>query len=273
MLISVITLLSAVLCVVIPGEFGAHWLWAVPLTFAVSFLMLAGVSFAALWLMCQRIDTDTPRTKDSPFWRKMAEIYIDAVVRLLGVRIHAQGTEKCPRQGRFLLVCNHLYDVDPGVLLHVFPRCQLAFISKKENRSLPIVGKVMHALLCQCIDRENDRAALKTILECIRIIREDEASIAVFPEGGTNHDNHLHPFRPGVFKIAQKAKVPIVVCTIEGTREIFHNVKHLKPSHIHVNLVEVIPPEEFEGMKTVEISDRVWTLMKNSLGPGYQPMD
>lgn len=264
-------LITALVC--LPGGLSVSLFWMVPLCFAGSFLVLALISVAFLWGACQLIDTDKPRSEDSPFYRKLAAVYIEALIQLLQVRIHSEGLEKCPKEGRFLLVCNHIFIADPGILLHCFPDSQLAFISKKENRSLFVVGRIMHAMLCQCIDRENDRAALKTILECIRIVKEDKASIGVFPEGATHSDNHLYPFRPGVFKIAEKCKIPIVVCTLQGTRDIIKNGLKLKGTDVRLHLIDVIQPEEFAGMKTVELSDRVYEMMKNDLDEEYQPVE
>ena len=101
--------------------------------------------------------------------------------------------------GRFLLVCNHLHEIDPAVLLRAFPKSQLAFISKREVSNMFLVGKFLHKMLGQPINRENDREALKTILNCIRLLDEDKASVAVFPEGGIRGGHVLHPLRHGVF--------------------------------------------------------------------------
>ena len=125
----------------------------------------------------------------------------------------------------------------------------------------------MHKILCQPINRENDREALKTILKCIQIIKEDKASIAVFPEGYIQPDKKLHHFRPGVFKIATKTKVPIVVCTLQGTMHVLRNFLHLKPSTVDLHLLKVIYPEEYESLTTVELADRIYQMMAEDLGP------
>ena len=186
------------------------------------------------------------------------------------MKLDTDGLEKVPKDGRFLLVCNHLFIADPGILLHCFKRSQVAFITKKENQKLPIVAPIMHKILCQPIDRENDRAALKTILKCISLIKEDKVSIGVFPEGYTSKDGKLHHFRPGAFKIAQKTGVPIVVCTIRNTKEIFKNLAKLKKTDVELHLVEVIPPEEIKGLSTVEVSDRVYECMIADLGEEFR---
>ena len=245
-------------------------LWLAVVLFAASYLVLAALALAFLWICCAQVDMETPQEEDSPFYRRLMYLYIEALITLVGVRLHTKGLEKTPRDGRFVLVCNHLFIADPGILLHCFRRSQLAFITKQENRALPFIGPIMHKVLCQPIDRENDRSALKTILKCISLLKEDKCSIGVFPEGYTSKDGKLHHFRPGVFKIAQKANVPIVVCTIRNTRPIFKNLKKLKKTDVDLHLVEVIPPEEFKGLSTVEISDRVYECMIADLGGEFR---
>jgi len=245
-------------------------LWLLPVFFALFYLVLLLIAFAFLWVCCKLVDMDKPQEEDSRFYRAIMYPYIEALISLVGVRLHTEGLEKTPKDGRFLLVCNHLFIADPGILLHCFKHSQLAFVTKKENQSLPIVAPIMHKILCQPIDRENDRSALKTILKCISLIKEDKVSIGVFPEGYTSKDGKLHHFRPGVFKIAQKAGVPIVVCTIQNTRPIFKNLAKLKKTDVKLHLVEVIPPEEIKGLSTVEVSDRVYACMIADLGEEFR---
>ena len=245
-------------------------LWLAVLGFVLCFLLGLGIAFAVLLVQCNRVDMEKEQEEDSPFYRSLMHLYIEALVTLVGVRIHAEGLEKVPQDGRFLLVCNHLHMADPGIVLHCFKKSQLAFIAKQESRDMFIVGPIMHSILCQFIDRDNDRSALKTILKCIQILKEDKASVCVFPEGYTSRDGKLHHFRSGVFKIAQKANVPIVVCTIQNTQSIFRNMKKLKKTHVPLRLVEVIPPEEIKSLSTVELSERIYECMIADLGEDFR---
>ena len=269
MLLKGIAVLSLILALAVTAASGMAWGWAV-LVFAGFYLLGMAVAFGFLWICCMAVDREKPQEEDSPFYRAIMYVYIEALITLVGVRLHTRGLEKTPREGRFLLVCNHLFVADPGILLHCFKKSQLAFVTKKENQSLFIVAPIMHKILCQPIDRENDRAALKTILNCIRLIREDKVSMCVFPEGYTSKDGKLHHFRSGVFKIAQKTGVPIVVCTIQNTRQIFRNLAKLKKTDVELHLVEVIPPEEIKGLSTVEVADRVYACMIADLGEEFR---
>jgi len=240
--------------------------------FLGTFVVMALLALLFLVVCCAVVDYKKPQQKDSPFYRWLAEQYILALIVLLQIRFDTDGLENIPKDGRFMLVCNHMFDADPAVLMHFFRKKQLVFISKWENQNLPFVGRIMHKLRCPLIVREDNRQGLQIILNCIDLIRNNEASVAVFPEGYCSDDDRLLPFRPGVFKIATKTKVPIVVCTLQNTRNVVKNGLRLKPTVIRLHLVDVIQPEQYAGMKTPELSDMVYKMMLDDLGPDYAPL-
>lgn len=269
MLLGGVTLISVLVCLGIGINTGIGWhlLWVVPVSFLGSFVAALILLILILMVLCAFVNQRKPQKHDSRFYRTVVDLYAELVMTLGQARVHTQGLEQTPRQGRFLLVCNHISEADPAVLLRFFRKSQLAFITKRENTSMFLVGPLMHKILCQPINRENDREALRTIVNCIRLLEKEEVSIAVFPEGYIKPDKKLHHFRSGVFKIATKAKVPIVVCTLTNTPAIFRNFYRLKPTDIDLHLIKTIQPEEYEGMTTVEISDMVYRMMAKDLGP------
>lgn len=265
--VTLVLLIAAALSLAIGGLPTLNWLWLMPVCALVGLLVLGLGWFLLLWVASSLVNTEKPQKKDNPFYRAITQTTAKLAVWILRMRVHTKGLEQTPKDGRFLLVCNHLSLLDPVMLLAYFSGSQLAFISKRENNDMFIVGKLMHKLMCQLINRENDREALKTIINCIRLIQEDQVSVAVFPEGYIHGDEKLHTFRSGVFKIAQKTKVPIVVCTLQNTQKVKKNMPGLKPTDVHLHLVGVVQPEEFEGITTVEIANRVHTMMAEDLGP------
>lgn len=126
----------------------------------------------------------------------------------------------------------------------------------------------MREVLCLPVDRNNDRESLKSILKAIQFIKDDKASIAVFPEGGTNKtDAPLLPYRSGVFKIAQKANVPIVVCSLVNSRAILHNMFR-KHTEVWLDVLDIVPAEELDGkrpLRSANASTRSWR-------PGSSPV-
>ena len=262
--IIILALASAVTALLLGG------IWAALIALVSG--LLGGLLLVLLFLVvaCLLVDMEKEQENDSKFYRCMAHLYIDLVVILGRIDIRAAGLEKIPTDGRFLLVCNHICDLDSVLLLKCFPKSQLAFIGKQEIKKFPLVGQAMHKMLCQFINRENDREALKTILRCIQIIKEDKASIVVFPEGYVSLDGRLRHFRSGSFKIAQKAGVPIVVCTVHNTKRMMDDLLHLRKSWAQVHLVDVLDAETVKSIPTPELAEKVYEMMISDLGEDHR---
>ncbi len=272
MLLRIIALVAVVLAAIVGLPLGIFedgtWAWAYPVL-AVGFLLLGLViGFLYLYIACARVDLATEQEIDDPHYRKITELYADFLIPSLRISVKTTGLSKVPKDRRFLLICNHCSNADPILLLRELSGYQIAFISKKENQKLFVIGPMMHKILCQPLDRDNDREALKTILKCIKILKENKASIGVFPEGGISKpDRKLHRFRPGVFKIAQKAQVPIVVCTLKGTKHVIPNMARYRHSDVELSVLTVIEPEELADVSTADIAERTYQLMAADLGP------
>ena len=242
-----------------------HVLWQLPLLFLGSFLALVVLFLLVLAVSCLFVNVKKPVEKPSRYFRFLLNQFSKLAFDLGGVRVHAAGLEKVPREGRFLLISNHLFAFDPIVFYYAMPWAELAFVSKTENYAIPIVAQVMHKLLCLPLDRNNDRAALKAILKAIEYLKQDKVSIAVFPEGGTSKSGLLQPFRNGAFKIAQKAGVPIVVCAISNTKAIVKNMFRRK-TDVYLDVLDVIAPETVAELKTtVAIGDHAHKILSEGL--------
>ena len=57
-----------------------------------------------------------------------------------------------------------------------------------------------------------------------------------------------------------------MVCTLNGTQNIVKNLKKLRRTHVDFHVLEVIPAAELKGVSTVDISDRVHSVMAADLG-------
>ena len=116
------------------------------------------------------------------------------------------------------------------------------------------------------IDRENPRKAMVTINRAALLLKKQEVSIGVYPEGTRSKKGELLPFHNGVFKIAQKAEALMVVLCITGTEQIAKTTP-FRPTDVYLDVVKTIQPEEYADMNTVEIAQMVYELMAKDLGP------
>ncbi len=241
--------------------------WLVPLMVVGGFLAL--VILHAIWFLLSFafVSLNSDKEKGAGYYRFVLKHTLPLIVTLARVKINVTGMDldKVPTDRKMMFVCNHQHDFDPAVIWSVFPNNDIGFIGKKEiYKTMPLIAKVMHKLYGLPIDRENNREAAKTIIQAINYIKDDKASIALFPEGYTSLQCKLLPFRNGAFKIALKPKVPIVVCTLNGTRNIPKNMVW-RGCTVDFKIIDVIYPEDYEGMNTNEIGDKIHAQMQEAL--------
>ena len=180
------------------------------------------------------------------------------------LKVHVTGYDKVPFGKRFLLVSNHCSKFDNFVHCAVLKKTQIAYISKPENFKIPIGGRFMRRGLYLSLPRGNTREEFLVIMKAIEYIKEDKVSIGIFPEGTRSKDGKLQEFKPGAFKIAEKAKCPVLVCSMKGTFEIHKNWPW-KTSHVYMDILDVIDPAVWQEKNTVEVSQYAHDLILNNL--------
>ncbi|MBP5261323.1 MAG: 1-acyl-sn-glycerol-3-phosphate acyltransferase [Clostridiales bacterium] len=244
--------------------------------FTVLKYILFGILWAALgvvviylliWAISPLFISKKVMTYDhnSKFYRWLLNSSTGIAMKILRIRIHTTGMEKIPA-GRVLMVCNHRSNFDPIIMWYVYRKIQPAFISKPENFNYPLYGRIIRKCCFLPIDRTNPRNSMKTILDAVDLIKRDEVSIVVYPEGTRSKRLKLLKFHNGVLKIAQKAKVPIVVTTISGGETVKDRYP-FRRSHVYLDVLDVIDVAEVTSKTTEELGDKARQMMLDKLEP------
>lgn len=239
-------------------------IWIVVLMMLASFVVLLLLHCIVLLIIsvCLRKRNDEPHP-DS-FIRKFAITSLEMLFKLARVRVHVNGEEKLP-DGTFVMVCNHRSLMDPVTSIVALQKHNLAFVSKKENVNFPVFGSFIANIGCLYLDRESARAAVQTINNAAEAVKSGKWSMAICPEGTRNRtDELLLPFHAGSFKIAQKAKKPLVIAVFRGTELVKHNVV-IHKTDVYIDILEVISPEKTCEMNTSELADHAKDVMTKSL--------
>ena len=237
------------------GYSGALLVIMLAVLFLAGFLVAMLLFVLALFVVSLFVDQSKPQDVPSPFHAAMVRYVMGLIVTLMRVRIHESDETKLP-EGRWLLVGNHRSAFDPIITGWQLRKCGLIYISKTENLRLPLVGPFLHKAGFLGIDRENDRAALRTILAAAERIRSGTASVAVYPEGTRSHEAGMLPFRNGVFKIAQKAHAPVVVVAVRGA-DLIAKRAPWRATDVYLDICGVIDAETVAKCKTNEIGEVV----------------
>lgn len=245
---------SSGLCSAI-GYTGAALVGMLLLLFAAAFAGSLLLFFLLAWLLGLTVDMNKPQARPNRFYRLLMLYVMALLTTLARIRLQVSGLELLP-EGHWLLVCNHRSNFDPIVTGWALRRYDLAFISKPRNFRIPLVGPVIHKAGFLPIDRENDRAALRTIQTAAERLRQGVVSYGIYPEGTRNTGREMLPFRNGAFKIAQKAGTPIVIACIQGS----DLVKDRFPWHsttVRLKICKVLDAETVKTYRTTEIGEEV----------------
>ena len=222
--------------------------------YSVGFFGLYVLGFIFLSLF---VDKSKPQEKPNRFYLAVFVETIALYFRLARIEIRVRGKDKVPADSNFLLVSNHLSDHDFMSMLTVLRGRSVAFVSKPENFNYPIAGKYLHKGGFLAINREEAREALSTIREVADRMKTLPISYGVFPEGTRNRRvEGLLPFREGVFLMAKKAGVPIVIVRVTDTDKVKQRAPWRK-TLVYVDFVDVIDAETVKEARSHELSEMV----------------
>ena len=205
--------------------------------------------FLFLGVCALLVSPDKTYEKNSPFYRFLLESATAVAIKLLRIRVRISGAEKIPENEKVLFVCNHSSNFDPLITWCALKKWKLAFVSKPENFKVPFFGRIIRKCCFLPIDRENPRKAIVTINKAAKLLKKQEVSIGIYPEGTRSKKCELLPFHNGVFKIAQKAEAPIVVLSITGTEKISQRTP-FQHTDVYLDVLEVFPSENIKELKT-----------------------
>ncbi|WP_319542839.1 lysophospholipid acyltransferase family protein [uncultured Pseudodesulfovibrio sp.] len=139
-----------------------------------------------------------------------------AAVKLSGIKIEADMGDVDPT-GHYVFICNHQSNLDIPVLFDILKGNRIRFVAKKSLFDIPIYGKALAHSGHICVDRENRRAAMKSLNEAVEAAKGGISPV-IFPEGTRNLNlEDLMEFKVGGMIIALKSGLPVVPIVMTNT--------------------------------------------------------
>ncbi len=184
--------------------------------------------------------------------KRLIERWADKQIRFAGVSEKAGtleiiGKENIPYDRPALYVANHQGNFDPAMLL-AYLDVPASYIAKRSLDKMPFINIMMDNIDVQYIDRDDPKQQIQVVLNSIKMLKDENYSVVVFPEGTRGDGPALGEFKAGTFKIATKAKVPVVPITLNGTYDIME-ANNNKISKANVQMVIHKPIETAEMTK------------------------
>lgn len=189
------------------------------------------------------------------------------ILKVTGADITVIGHENIPKDQAVLYIGNHrsFFDI---LLTYVLCPDLTGYVAKKEMEPIPLLSIWMRYLHCLFLDRKDIKQGLKTILAAVDKVKSG-ISICIFPEGTRNKNEDeldMLSFHEGSFKIAAKAKCPIIPMAISNSADVFEaHFPTIHPAKVVVEYGKPIYPDELSKEDTKHIGEYTRNIIHDML--------
>jgi 1-acyl-sn-glycerol-3-phosphate acyltransferase len=173
------------------------------------------------------------------------QTWAKVILLAAGVKMEISGIENIKKGESSIVVANHQSLMDIPVATAALP-IALRILAKKELFKIPFLGWGMKGIGILKIDRSNSKKALEILKAAEDIIRKNQLSILIFPEGTRSKDGKIHAFKKGAFVLAKNTGLDISPVSISGTRNILPKGKiRVNSGNVKVVIHPTISTAEF----------------------------
>ncbi len=185
----------------------------------------------------------------------VAKNMLKIVKRNAFIRTKAYGLDRLPKKGGFIMYPNHQGKYDTvGIMDELSEPCSIMIDEKRSHMIL--LDQFIKLVKGIRLDRDDFRAQVRALKSVREGLGKGKRYI-IFPEGGYHGNrNRVKDFMPGAFKYAIQAKSPIVPVALIDSYKPFE-INSLLPVTTQVHFLEPIYYEEYKGLSTREIAERV----------------
>lgn len=197
--------------------------------------------------------------------RKGQKLFAETIVDKFNISIDVKGEENIPSEGAFMVYSNHQGFADIPAICYAFRNhCQMGFVSKEEWSKYKVLRDAIVYTRSIFLDRGNPRAAIKALSE-VKEILDMGFNMAIFPEGTRSKGPEMGEFKPGSFKFAEKAKVPVLPLTLNGSYKLFEEKGTYQPCHIDITIHPLVHLEQMDKHQQKEAAEEIEKTIKSAL--------
>jgi 1-acyl-sn-glycerol-3-phosphate acyltransferase len=189
-------------------------------------------------------------------WYKLGRLFFLVFFKVFN-GLEVSGRQYLPKGKGFILVSNHVSNLDPIVLGVACPR-NVYFMAKEELFSNRFFGWVLRHVHAFPLKRKGaDLSAIRTAIKKVN----SGGVILIFPEGTRSTDGKLGPGHEGVGFLADKLNAPVIPAFIKGTEiALPKGSSSIRPAKISVRFGKQIPLERRVAYS--DVADRVMQAIK-----------
>lgn len=192
------------------------------------------------------------------------DIWVKGLIEDLDITLLVKGQENIP-EGPCVFISNHQSYCDVFAIISGLNGKPAGFIAKEDLKKVPYFGKWIEIIRGLFIPRGNPRESIKVIKQGAQYIK-DGFSMVIFPEGKRSKCGQMNSFKPGSFKLATMASVPIVPIAVDGGYKAFEETGKYTPGQtIKMVICEPVETKGLDRNQLKEIPRQVESIIGETL--------
>lgn len=243
---------------IIKEIFGRIWaVWGI-VSFAVTFLVIFIPSMITYLL---------PDPKGSAVFIRIAKLWMDVWLRLVGCPVTIKGKENFAKGQSYIVTFNHNSLLDVPLSAPYVPGANKT-IAKTSFAKVPLFGW-FYRKGSVLVDRNSDASRRKSFEEMKNVLKKG-MHMCIYPEGTRNRTNEpLKKFYDGAFKLAVETNTAIIPTLIFNTKKAvpvnksFFFIPHKLEMHF-------LPPVEVNNQTVEQLKEKVAGIMKTYYTSHYK---
>lgn len=197
--------------------------------------------------------------------RKGQKLWAETIADKLRIDFEVAGMENMPDKAPFMVYSNHQGFADIPATIWVFKdHYQMGFVAKEEWRKFKVLSDAITYTRSIFLTRGSGRDAVKSLNEAKELLGEG-FNLSIFPEGTRSQRHEMGEFKPGAFKFAEKAGVPIVPLTIDGSYKLFEEKGSYQPCRIKLTLHPLVHIEQMSKAEQKDAAIEIERTIRSAL--------
>ncbi len=190
--------------------------------------------------------------------------WVNNCISDLKMNVHIEGKENIP-EGSIVLIGNHQGCADVPLLMKAMEDRQVSFIAKESLSKIPYLSKWIIGTGGIFIKRNNPREAIKVLNKGVELLKKGY-SLVIFPEGTRSQSSKMNKFQSGSFKLATKAKVPIVPFSIDNTYSTYETKEVFQYDvDIYIKIHKPIETKNLTREEKLELPEKIEKIVRDGI--------
>ncbi len=165
-------------------------------------------------------------------FRRFCILLLQVLLKLLARR-EVIGKENIPAAGTYIVAGNHLWGLDPALIISELPTPP-ELLAARKILGWPLIGQFAHGYGVIPVDRRNSSTGHSALNAAVALLKHNR-TLMIFPEGRESRTGQLEHGRSGIAYITHLSGVTTVVpVAITGTETTTANWRRLRRPRVTV---------------------------------------